>query len=832
MTSPTCDCCSGFAVATPQSIGNRAGLSTVGYRVGRHGDFLASMIARLTDASRPALAALTTRDRDDFTIALLDSWAAVADVLAFYNERLVNESYLRTALDRTSLQELGKLIGYQLDPGAAAETHLAFALEHPPIAPATQSKEPGLTPAIVPSIVELERGLRVQSIPGPGEQPQTFETVEDSQARPEWNALSATTTMPWRSELNVTSAWLDGVGLNLKPGDMFLLAGSDIIGERWDARLLTEVVADAQADRTEVRWTPGLGSTSPLIHPASTPTAHVFRKRAGIFGANAPLWRSMTLQFRVDYSGDPPLPGEWPDFEISNASGNTVDLDGAHPDIVVGSWALLSRPNYRELWKVDGSSELARAEFGISGKVTRLELVDGENYGIFDDEVRETTVYAVSEELTLVDQPDFSPVGSSSVQVDADASAMEAGRTVIVTGTTTAGDTASEVAEVESITADGVRWTIHLAENLANTYVRSTVVVYGNVSLATHGESVSEILGSGRAAQGFQRFLLTRPNLTFAQSSDPAGAATTLTVRVNGVAWTQADTLYAAEPNDQKYSVRLNEQGKRVVRFGDGVKGSRLATGNQNVIAEYRHGIGTAGNVGAHSLAQLVDRPLGAKGVSNPIGADGGVDPENEQAARATMPLKVRTLGRAVSLVDYADFSRASTGVSKAHAAVLPLRGVRTIVVTVAFSPGTVTDATARAADLETALKTFGDPQVAVRVVSYHQRTFRLALRVGVDDRYDVDTVLESVRAKIGAAFDFEHRGLTEPLHRSEVIEVAHQVKGVAAVDIDLLYRGPIAHLATRVLPQLPGVTSAGEPMAAGLLVIDDDPFDVLGVLT
>ena len=45
-------------------------------------------------------ARLRTRDDDDFTIALLDAWATVADVLTFYQERIANESYLRTATER------------------------------------------------------------------------------------------------------------------------------------------------------------------------------------------------------------------------------------------------------------------------------------------------------------------------------------------------------------------------------------------------------------------------------------------------------------------------------------------------------------------------------------------------------------------------------------------------------------------------------------------------------------------------------------------------------------------------------------------------------------
>ena len=44
---------------------------------------------------------------------------------------------------------------------------------------------------MTPAVVTLEPGLRVQSIPGPGEKPQTFETVEEVEARPEWNAMPA-----------------------------------------------------------------------------------------------------------------------------------------------------------------------------------------------------------------------------------------------------------------------------------------------------------------------------------------------------------------------------------------------------------------------------------------------------------------------------------------------------------------------------------------------------------------------------------------------------------------------------------------------------------------
>ncbi|HEX8336395.1 MAG TPA: hypothetical protein VF621_06670, partial [Pyrinomonadaceae bacterium] len=84
----TCGCCAGTRVQTPAAITNRPGLASISYRVGTHAQFKRSMLARLSDSARPALLDLRTRDDDDFTVALLDAWAVVADVLTFYQERI------------------------------------------------------------------------------------------------------------------------------------------------------------------------------------------------------------------------------------------------------------------------------------------------------------------------------------------------------------------------------------------------------------------------------------------------------------------------------------------------------------------------------------------------------------------------------------------------------------------------------------------------------------------------------------------------------------------------------------------------------------------------
>ena len=269
-------------------------------------DFLASMIAGLTDADRPRLAELGTRDRDDFSIALLDAWAVAADVLAFYNERLAQESYLRTARERISLQELGRLIGYRLRPGVAAETYLAFALEPPPDVPAAATKDPGSAPPVTPAVGDARAGPARAEHPRPG---RAAADVRDRRgdrgaARVERDRRRRTTRRV-RPGLGDTHAYLKGAALNLKPGDALLFAGADIdvAPEHWDLRILATVEADAdERPHARRRGTSGSARPTPHVDPANPPQPFVLRKRLDVFGHNAP--RGAMQRLPHYYPGD------------------------------------------------------------------------------------------------------------------------------------------------------------------------------------------------------------------------------------------------------------------------------------------------------------------------------------------------------------------------------------------------------------------------------------------------------------------------------------------------------------------------------------------------
>jgi predicted phage baseplate assembly protein len=72
------------------------------------------------------LPAWKDRSESDFGVVLIELFAYVADILSYYQDRVANEAYLATATQRRSVADLLRLIGYQIDPGLAATTHIHF----------------------------------------------------------------------------------------------------------------------------------------------------------------------------------------------------------------------------------------------------------------------------------------------------------------------------------------------------------------------------------------------------------------------------------------------------------------------------------------------------------------------------------------------------------------------------------------------------------------------------------------------------------------------------------------------------------------------------------
>src|ERR1041384_4580721 len=117
---------------------NQPALPEISYRIGTYSSSLQRLKTYLLlhrNDYLPGLRMLSLYADESWAISLLEAWAIVVDILSFYQERIANEGYLRTATELRSIQELVGLIGYEPRPGVAASAYLAFTVRQTPTAP-------------------------------------------------------------------------------------------------------------------------------------------------------------------------------------------------------------------------------------------------------------------------------------------------------------------------------------------------------------------------------------------------------------------------------------------------------------------------------------------------------------------------------------------------------------------------------------------------------------------------------------------------------------------------------------------------------------------------
>jgi hypothetical protein len=338
-----------------------------------------------------------------------------------------------------------------------------------------------------------------------------------------------------------------------------------------------------------------------------------------------------------------------------------------------------------------------------------------------------------------------------------------------------------------ALAGDRTHTTLFFATPLAYCYKRDTVRIYGNVIRATHGETRTEVLGSGDASKPMQSFTLKQSPLTYVSAPTASGVESTLKARVNDVLWHETDTLAGLAPTDRVYVTKADEAGATTLVFGNGKQGARLPTGNENVRATYRYGIGKPGNLKAAQINQPTTKPLGVKGVSNPLAATGGADRESRDEARRNAPLAVMALDRLVSTRDYEDFARTFAGVAKASASRLSDGRRRVVHVTIAGADDAPISKTSDLyKNLREALHKFGDPFQPVELETRYLKTLFVSANVRIHPDYLWESVETKVRAALLERFSFYKRDLGQDALLSEAVAAAQGVEGVVYVDFDL----------------------------------------------
>jgi hypothetical protein len=962
-STETCGCCEGVEKLTPAKTTNRPGLPALRYRVGTHGTFFETMKARLSnvpveapgadgqtlDTFRP-LTGLTTRDPSDPAIALLDGWATVADVLTFYQERIANEGYLRTAIERRSILELARLVGYSLRPGVASTVYLAYGIEDKQLDP-----------------VEIPVGSRAQSIPGPDELSQSFEAIEKFVARSAWNNLQVRLTRPaditLGNILSLETLYIGGITANLKAGDMLLFVFGPQRNQK-AVRTVAKVELQTGADRTMLRLAPlpigtaealpvldaliefvhdaaqdpangaaifalrillelrlntFLGQAkSPLewpeilddaydgvppkdlaaafaqavkkaveqattgvpvvttspdefvskllmepnVQPASSlrlrrnlthelgkgsdahaqllvnfapklkdsyyaawsnanvnaavpplEAVYVLRLKASIFGASAPKVTKFSKAGDDPAVFTPTSPDDATDFDLlGDETSDSLFLEQAFETVAPDSFAIVQI--HRSPW--DGFRRVPlsiasvvtgqRSAYGVNGKSTRLQFTEAWRPEMDDDKskpdfgaYRQTLVYAQSELLKVVENPILEPVNGQEIELGALYNELVSGRWVIFSGERAdiAGVAGVRVSELMMISGlrqdydstlpgDKTHTTLLLATPTAFTYKRETLTIFGNVVKATHGETRNETLGAGDGSQALQAFTLKQPPLTFVPAPTAVGVESTLHVYVNNIEWHETDSLAGLGPKDRQFITKNDDNAATTVIFGNGINGSRLPTGVENIKAVYRNGIGKGGNVKAEQISLLQSKPLGVKSVINPLRASGGADKEDRDQARENAPLAVASLDRLVGLQDYSDFTRTFAGIAKADARRLSDGSRQLIHITIAGADDIPIDPTSDLyRNLLTALRKNGDEALPVRIELRELIVLVLSAKVRLLPDYLWEPVALAIRTVLLDTFGFHKRALGQAALLCEVISAIQSVEGVSYVDVD-----------------------------------------------
>jgi predicted phage baseplate assembly protein len=333
------------------------------------------------------------------------------------------------------------------------------------------------------------------------------------------------------------------------------------------------------------------------------------------------------------------------------------------------------------------------------------------------------------------------------------------------------------------IPGDSPRTILHLTAPLAFSYKRATAKIFGNVVKASHGETTAEIIGSGDASRPSQRFTVKRGPLTHLTAENVSGLESSETVRVNGLRYHRVESALDAEPGERAYELDLDEGGVATIAFT-----GPLPSGQQNVRATYRVGLGAAGNVRAEQISLATTRPLGVTGVINPLPSAGGAEPDRLEQIRRQAPITAMTMGsaaRLVSVADYALFARRFAGIGQAQATKLNTAAHELVFVTVAGVDDAPLSGSAALTSLASAYAEFGDPAYLVEIGTRELLALVLEARVTLAADYVWEAVEPAIRKRLLETFSFDRRALAQSIHLSEVVAAIQSTGGVGFVDVD-----------------------------------------------
>lgn len=720
------------------------GLTRLPRQIGLFGDFRADLLAGIR--AHPALRDWRARDAEDFGLMLLEFWAYVSDVTAFYTSEHAQDLYLGTARGDLALRRLVALIDHVPRPAVGTEAILAALLD-------------GSDPVEAP----LGAGFLSDAIEDTP--PQMFELGAATPLDPLRNGW--TLVAPRDTTFRPDALLLDPATRNMAEGGLIVVdAGASARSVVTVKRLTSETALDgARYLRLVVE--------DPSLLPASTPSLSVADVRLWSFTQTAP---------------------------VASKSGTTIELSGHYPqiragDLVVVEDTRLDSPLAPE-WRTVSSSSLGNGAPITTGSGTSAVTVPGPpqtsvvlsagsaipatNARLHFGRVRAGRLTAprlttLTGDHLLQNLPIATPA-----QLPAEAGSGE----LLVKGVGDLGLRVPGVIQIDPDTGSGA-----LAPGAAfagdPVGMRTPVQAHGNLLHVTRGQTVEEIVGSGEGPSvPFQTFELAKSPLTFLHDpAAPGGRRSTLRLWIDGIEWTETASLFTAGPDDRVFTVRLDAAGKATITTGGEGFGKPAPLGVQNVYALYRYGAGEPAP-GANQIRQVAGPVKGLRRVFNVTPAFGGAPADQPDDVRFNAPATSAAFDRAISAGDFAALARDWGALAAVAVTEWVPDALREGVVVTAIYEGTPAPEDLDA--LRAHLAARAAEATPIRVVAATPVTGTLTLTYQVAE----DASSETVRAALTAAMTDPFTGLLAPrraevggpVFRSTILGHAGRVPGVAAL--------------------------------------------------
>lgn len=270
----------------------------------------------------------------------------------------------------------------------------------------------------------------------------------------------------------------------------------------------------------------------------------------------------------------------------------------------------------------------------------------------------------------------------------------------------------------------------------------------------------------------------------------------TLYVQVAGITWDYKEHLGFSKPTSTHFTVMVKENGLAYLTFGDNINGAIPSAGSIIAIA-YRSTLGLRGNIPALSLTEIASTitiPAGETSISeirvtNINASIGGLNTEDINRMRKSIPLSIRTLDRAVTEQDYNDIAKLAPSVDKAKVFFNCGKKVKIYVAPIGggIASSAMLNEVLAFMDSRRMITTFLDIQPA-------GETF-IGLNIVASARFRVNTQLtqQDIEKALVDAYSSDNSDINKPIRLSDIYALLDNLERVNFLNLVKVYWVPYA---------------------------------------